>query len=109
MSHRRSRFGSTLPVGKRSRFRPGLEVLEDRLTPTAPVPPVIIEPDTDRYLGRLCTFKTCPFEDKDECRVPGCGASRFLQQHEGFSLAPGSLAPEKIRVLFDRSQSSGAS
>lgn len=67
----------------------------------------LIEPGTDRYPGRLCLFQTCPFEGKDECRVPGCGASRFLQQHESFMLAPGALAPGKIRVLFDRSAPSG--
>ena len=29
----------------------------------------IVEPGTDRYLGRLCDFNTCP-KCKAECQVP---------------------------------------
>ena len=43
----------------------------------------ILEPGTDRYLGRLCDFNTCP-KGKAECRVPGCGEVTLLRQHEGF-------------------------
>jgi hypothetical protein len=42
-----------------------------------------LEPGTDRYLGRLCRFGQCP-KGKDECRVPGCGATPLLRQHERF-------------------------
>ena len=43
----------------------------------------ILEPVTDRYLGRLCDFNACP-KGKTECRVPGCGNVALLRQHEGF-------------------------
>ena len=43
----------------------------------------ILEPVTDRYLGRLCDFKACP-KGKAECRVPGCGDMALLRQPEGF-------------------------
>ncbi len=43
----------------------------------------VLERGTDRYLGRLCRFNRCP-KDKTECLAPGCGATRFLQQHKDF-------------------------
>jgi hypothetical protein len=61
----------------------------------------IIEPGTDRYLGRLCIFNACP-KDKPECRVTDCGAHKFLQQHEGFRLRPESLDHRRMIVLFSR-------
>jgi hypothetical protein len=41
----------------------------------------VLEPGTERYLGRLCQFSRCP-KGKLECLVPGCGSVAFLQQHE---------------------------
>lgn len=61
----------------------------------------VLEPGTDRYLGRLCRFKTCP-KGKPACLVPGCGATAFLQQHEDFRWRPQNLAPDRSVVLFDR-------
>lgn len=61
----------------------------------------LLEPGTDRHMGRLCHFGTCP-KGKPECLVPGCGASLFLQQHEGFVWDPRSLEPGNIVPLFDR-------
>jgi hypothetical protein len=61
----------------------------------------ILDPDTDRYLGRLCCFGKCP-KHKHECRVPGCGAMPFLQQHDHFTFRPDALASERIEVLYDR-------
>jgi|WetSurMetagenome_2_1015567.scaffolds.fasta_scaffold10413_2 hypothetical protein len=43
----------------------------------------LLEPGTDRYLGRLCRFAQCP-KGKNECRVDGCGAAPLLRQHEEF-------------------------
>lgn len=43
----------------------------------------LLEHGTDRYLGRLCSFGQCP-KGRNECRVPECGKTRFLRQHEGF-------------------------
>jgi hypothetical protein len=61
----------------------------------------LLEPKTDRYLGRLCYFGTCP-KGKPECLVPGCGASPFLRQHDEFSLDVRSLDAARSVVLFDR-------
>jgi hypothetical protein len=61
----------------------------------------LIEPETDRYLGRLCAFNKCP-RDKPECRTPGCGDTRFLRRIEGFALRPDALIPGRITVLFER-------
>ena len=54
-----------------------------------------------RYMGRLCTFATCP-KGQAACRVPGCGATAFLRQHEAFVLAADALAPGRAATLFDR-------
>jgi hypothetical protein len=61
----------------------------------------VLEPGSDRYLGRLCEFNRCP-KGKRECLVPGCGAAAFLRQHEGFRWRPESLAAERTVRLFDR-------
>ena len=61
----------------------------------------ILEPVTDRYLGRLCDFNTCP-KGKAECRVPGCGEVTLLRQHEGFRWRSESLAEDRSVRLFDR-------
>lgn len=61
----------------------------------------ILEPGTDRYLGRLCGFNRCP-KKKPECRAPGCGATKFLQQIEDFRWRPDSLAADRSLRLFDR-------
>ena len=61
----------------------------------------ILDPVTDRYLGRLCDFNTCP-KGKAECRVPGCGAVTLLRQHEEFRWRSESLAEDRSVRLFDR-------
>ena len=66
----------------------------------------LFEPGSDRYLGRLCHFGTCP-KGKPECRVPGCGAAPFLRQHEDFVFDPRSLEPARCAVLFDRAGAVG--
>ncbi len=62
----------------------------------------LLEQGTDRYLGRLCIFGKCPRTDKTECRVPGCGSTPHLRQHEGFTLKREALSAERSVVLFDR-------
>jgi hypothetical protein len=62
--------------------------------------------ENGHYLGRLCTFAQCP-KGRAECRVPGCGATAFLKQHEDFTLASDALGPGRAVCLFDRR--SGAS
>jgi hypothetical protein len=61
----------------------------------------LIEPGTDRYLGRMCQFKACPAA-KVECLVPGCGAAAFLRQHQGFVLQTDALGSACAVRLFDR-------
>jgi hypothetical protein len=61
----------------------------------------ILAVGSDSYLGRLCTYGTCP-KGKPDCRVPGCGDHRFLQQIEGFVFEPATLAPDRCAILFDR-------
>jgi len=61
----------------------------------------IMEPETNRYLGRLCIFGSCP-KGKDECRVTGCGEIVFLKQHEDFKFEQQDLDHETSVVLFDR-------
>ena len=61
----------------------------------------VLEPGTDRYLGRMCRFKACPAR-KADCLVPGCGATPFLQQHDGFVLHPDALEPARAVRLVDR-------
>jgi hypothetical protein len=61
----------------------------------------LMEPGSDRYLGRLCCFGRCP-SDKPDCAVPGCGAGRFLKQHQGFVLRPESLGPGRSVLLQPR-------
>jgi len=58
----------------------------------------IIEPGSDRYLGRLCIYSLCP-KGKPECRVPDCGSIPLLRQHKNFELNTSALAPERTVLL----------
>jgi hypothetical protein len=69
----------------------------------------LMEPRSDRYLGRLCDFGQCPKEKKRDCLVEGCGRKPFLRQHEEFTFRPDSLAPDRSVVLFDRNQGNAQS
>ena len=61
----------------------------------------VLEPGSDRYLGRLCLYNACP-KGKPDCYVPGCGAQPFLRQDQDFRFHPDALAPERCVTLFDR-------
>jgi hypothetical protein len=63
----------------------------------------LLEPGTDRYLGRLCCFSQCP-KGKRECLVEGCGREPFLKQHEDFVFRSDATAEDRIIRLFDRRQ-----
>lgn len=58
----------------------------------------IMEPCSDRYLGRLCIYSQCP-KGKPECRVTECGSTSLLRQHEDFELNTSALAPERTVLL----------
>ena len=61
----------------------------------------LIEPGTDRYLGRLCNFSECP-KGKPECRVPGCGAVPFNKCVDGFVPHADLLASASYAMLYQR-------
>jgi len=61
----------------------------------------IMEPETNRYLGRLCIFSSCP-KGKDECQVDGCGETTFLRRHENFKFEPKDLDGGTNIILFER-------
>jgi len=62
----------------------------------------VMEPATNRYLGRLCCFNQCPKEGKAECLVPGCGEQLFLKRIPSFKMRRAALHPERTVVLFAR-------
>jgi len=66
----------------------------------------VMEPATNRYLGRLCWFSSCP-KEKEDCRVPGCGKFRFLRQHEGFNFDPKNVDCQTSIILLNRQTSIG--
>jgi hypothetical protein len=59
----------------------------------------LLEPATNRYLGRLCSFAQCP-KGKRECLVPGCGAVPFNQVIPGFQPRDDLLA--RAVMLYER-------
>lgn len=61
----------------------------------------ILEPGSDRYLGRLCRFNQCP-KGKRACEVPGCGSDAFMQQHEDFVFWRNTLDEDRIMPLYCR-------
>ncbi|MGY3453315.1 hypothetical protein [Bradyrhizobium sp. USDA 4353] len=63
----------------------------------------LIEPGTDRYLGRLCNYNTCP-KGKPKCDVPGCGQIPFNKVVDGFEPYPDLLAAASYATLYRRGQ-----
>nr|WP_284340872.1 hypothetical protein [Devosia nitrariae] len=63
----------------------------------------LVEPVTDRYLGRLCDFSTCP-KGKRDCAVPGCGAIAFNKTIPAFRPFADLLAPAAHATLYRRGQ-----
>ena len=61
----------------------------------------LIEPGSDRYLGRLCSFSTCP-KGKRECLVPGCGEIPFNKRVPDFTPHADFLAPAQYATLYKR-------
>ena len=61
----------------------------------------LLEPGTNRYLGRLCYFRQCPAGKRD-CLTTGCGHQPFLKQHHDFSFYPEAIAEGAAIRLFDR-------
>ena len=61
----------------------------------------LIEPGTDKYLGRLCDFNECP-KGKPDCEVPGCGAVPFNKRVDGFVPHADMLASASYAMLYRR-------
>lgn len=66
----------------------------------------LVEPGTNKYLGRLCEFSTCPKKDKLRCKItPNCGRIPFLEQIQDFVMNTGDYTDDDAIVLFDRHNS----
>ena len=61
----------------------------------------LFEPGSDRYLGRLCRYSTCP-KGKPDCRVPGCGTIPFNKVVEGFQPNADIVASVADTMLYER-------
>lgn len=61
----------------------------------------LFEPGSDRYLGRLCRYSTCP-KGKLDCRVPGCGTIPFNKVVEGFRPHADIVATAGDTMLYER-------
>lgn len=61
----------------------------------------LLEPGSDRYLGRLCSFSDCP-KGKRDCLVPRCGETPFNKRVEGFEPHADLLAPAAYAMLYQR-------
>ena len=60
----------------------------------------LLEPGTNRYLGRLCYFRQCSAGKRD-CLADGCGRQPFLKQHDDFSFHPSALAESAAVRLYN--------
>jgi hypothetical protein len=72
-------------------------------TPGNQIELFLIEPGTDKYLGRICKFNACP-KDKRDCEVPGCGAIAFNKRVEGFVPFADLLASAPYATLYRRGE-----
>jgi hypothetical protein len=61
----------------------------------------LIEPGSERYLGRLCEFNQCP-KGKMDCLAPGCGAIPFNKVIQDFVPGADLLAPVQHAMLYER-------
>lgn len=61
----------------------------------------MIEPNSDRYLGRLCSFNACP-KGKRDCLAPGCGAIPFNKVVAEFSPRADLLESARYAMLYER-------
>jgi hypothetical protein len=59
----------------------------------------LVEPGSDRYLGRLCHYAHCP-KGKPDCFLPGCGAVPFNRVFPDFTPEADLLAA--AAMLYQR-------
>jgi hypothetical protein len=84
-----------------SALRRGYESGKGPSTANHQVEIFLIEPGTDKYLGRLCNFSECP-KGKAECRVPGCGVVPFNKCVDGFVPHADLLASASYAMIYQR-------
>ncbi|TAJ89035.1 MAG: hypothetical protein EPO10_04745 [Reyranella sp.] len=70
-------------------------------TPSNRVDVFLFEPGSDRYLGRLCRYSTCP-KGKLDCLVPGCGTIPFNKVIDGFRPYADIVASAADTMLYER-------
>lgn len=61
----------------------------------------LIEPSSDRYLGRLCRFNQCP-KGKTDCFAPGCGTIPFNERVPDFTPSDDLLTTARGAMLYRR-------
>ena len=61
----------------------------------------LFEPQSNRYLGRLCSFSQCP-KGKPDCFVSGCGATPFNKRIADFVPHADLLASADEALLYRR-------
>jgi hypothetical protein len=61
----------------------------------------LFEPESDHYLGRLCSFNQCP-KGKPACFVPGCGTIPFNKRIAEFVPHADLLASAADAMLYRR-------
>lgn len=86
---------ATLPYARRSRQEQGLALTGHQ------VEVFLIEPGTNRYLGRLRSFNECP-KGKRDCLVPGCGTIPFNKRIAEFTPRDDLLASAEHMMLYRR-------
>jgi hypothetical protein len=62
----------------------------------------LFEPESDRYLGRLCSFNQCPKGNKLDCFVAGCGTIPFNKRIAEFTPHADLLLPAQYAMLYER-------
>lgn len=61
----------------------------------------LFEPESDRYLGRLCTYNECP-KGKPNCLTPGCGDIAFNKIHADFKPDANIVGLARQTMLYVR-------
>ena len=84
---------ATAPCGRRPESGAAMSVANHQ------VDVFLFAPESDRYLGRLCSFSQCP-KGKDDCLVPGCGAIPFNKRIADFKPHADLLAGAAEAMLY---------
>jgi cupin 2 domain-containing protein len=61
----------------------------------------VFDSKSSKYLGRVCHYKHCPYNDAN-CRVDGCGKPSHLKIASDFMLYPDAVSRINSQLLFER-------